>query len=140
MKELANTILGDPGVLTGRSFFRPYFNLICTREPKKVGKTFRRMSEKKMFQDAAKNERTQHSCKGGSKRGHIVAHNCNHAAQTGKHCGLKMFLKEIRNIFVSRTQILCLQNCCTRGQTGKHFCLQQCVRNFVSSFVTTLSE
>ena len=33
-----------------------------------------------------------------------------------------MFLKEIRNIFVSRTQ-----HCCVSGQTEKHLCLKHCV-------------
>ena len=52
-------------------------------------------------------------------------------------CGYKMFLEEIRNMFVSRTQILCPRHCYARQQTGKHLCPQQCVRNIVSSFATT---
>ena len=35
---------------------------------------------------------------------------------------------------------ICIRNkCCARGQTGKHVCRQQCVRNNVSSFASTLT-
>ena len=35
---------------------------------------------------------------------------------------------------------ICVPNkCCARGQTGKHLCRQQCVRNNVSSFASSLS-
>ena len=102
--------------------------------------------------------------------GHLVAHDCFYAAQTGKHllwtqnvsernqkhfcvsdtnfvsatnvaragkpgnicCGHKMFLKEIRNIFVSRTQILCPQQMLLARANGETFvsatmCPQHCV-------------
>lgn len=59
-------------------------------------------------------------------------------------CGYKMFLKEIRNIFVSRTQML--YHCCTRGQTRKHLCPQHSVlarlpspQGLVWRFCTTLT-
>ena len=36
---------------------------------------------------------------------------------------------------------ICIRNkCCARGQTGKHLCRQQCVRNNVSSFASTLTK
>ena len=61
--------------------------------------------------------------------GHILAHDVSWAAQTGKH--------------LLRTQNVSEQNqkqfLCPRGQTGKHLCRQQCVRNNVSSFASTLT-
>ena len=45
-----------------------------------------------------------------------------------------MFLKEIRNIFVSRTQILCPQQMLRARANGGNIC----VRNIVSSFATAL--
>ena len=47
-------------------------------------------------------------------------------------CGHKMFLKEIRNIFVSRTQILCQQQMLRARANGETFvsatmCPQHCV-------------
>ena len=47
-------------------------------------------------------------------------------------CGHKMFLKEIRNIFVSRTQILCPQQMLPARANGETFvsatmCPQHCV-------------
>ena len=85
--------------------------------------------------------------KGGGKRGHIVADTLllimfSWASKRGNICwGHKMLLKEMRNIFVSRTQILCPQQMLRgggRGQTGKHLCPPKSVRNIVSSFATTL--
>ena len=62
-------------------------------------------------------------------------------AQTGKH------LLRTRNVseqnqkhFLCPGHKMCVRNkCCARGQTGKHLCRQQCVRNNVSSFASTLS-
>ena len=78
--------------------------------------------------------------KGGGKRGHnvvdklllvIVSMPC----KPGNICcGHKMFLKEIRNIFVSRTQILCPQQMLCAGKQGNI-----CVHNIVSLFATTLT-
>ena len=63
------------------------------------------------------------------------------AAQTGKH------LLRIQNVsdknqkhFLCPGHKVCVRNkCCAHEQTGKHLCPQQCVRNNVSSFATTLS-
>ena len=76
--------------------------------------------------------------KGGGKRGHIVAETlllmtfpC--ARKLGNICcGHKMFLKKIRNIFVSRTQNLCPQQMLRARANGETFvpatmCPQQCV-------------
>ena len=73
--------------------------------------------------------------KGGGKRGHNVADTLllMIASMLRKQgnicCGHKMFLKEIRNIFVPRTQILCPQQNIARA--GKHGNI--CVRNNVSA-------
>ena len=77
-------------------------------------------------------------CKGGGKRGHIVAETlllmtfpC--ARKLGNICcGHKMFLNKIRNIFVSRTQNLCPQQMLRARANGETFvsatmCPQQCV-------------
>ena len=61
------------------------------------------------------------------------------AAQTGKH------LLRTQNVSEQNQEHFCvpdtkfLNKCCARGQTGKHLCRQQCVRNNVSSFASTLS-
>ena len=72
--------------------------------------------------------------------GHIVAHDVSHVAQTGKH------LLRTQNVsdqnqkhFLCPGHKICVRNkCCARGQTGKLLCRQQCVRNNVSSFASTL--
>ena len=54
-------------------------------------------------------------------------------AQTGKH------LLRTQNVS-EQNQKHCVRNkCCACGQTAKHLCQQQCVRNNVSSFASTLS-
>ena len=54
--------------------------------------------------------------------GHIVACDVFLGEQTGNICcGHKMFLKEIRNIFVSRTQIFCPQQMLRAGADRETF-------------------
>ena len=75
---------------------------------------------------------------GGGKRGHIVADTLllvmfSWASKRGNICcGHKMFLTEIRNIFVSRTQILCPQQMLPARANWETFvsatmCPQHCV-------------
>ena len=72
--------------------------------------------------------------------GHIVVSMLLHVAQTGNH------LLRTRNLsdqnqkhFLCLGHKICVRNkCCARGQTGKHLCPQQCVRNNVYSFASTL--
>ena len=76
--------------------------------------------------------------KGDGKRGHNVADTLllmivSMLRKPGNICcEHKMFLKEIRNIFVSRTQILCPQQMLRAGTNGETFvsatmCPQHCV-------------
>ena len=61
--------------------------------------------------------------------GHIVAHDCFYAAQTGKHLLRTQNVSE-RNQkhFLCLGHKFCVRNkCCARGQTGKHLCPQHCV-------------
>ena len=87
---------------------------------------------------------------------------CFHAAQTGKHLlRTQNVCEQNQKQFLCPGLKICVRNkCCARGQTGEHLCLQQCVlvcqglsqfaqpkkhheqqcvRNNVSSFASTLS-
>ena len=65
---------------------------------------------------------------------------CLHAAQTGKHLlQTQKVSDKNQKHFLCLGHKICVRNkCCAHGQTGKHVCPQQCVRNIVSSFATTL--
>ena len=64
---------------------------------------------------------------------------CFHAVQTGKHLlRTQNVFEQNQKHFLCPGHKICVRNkCCARGQTGKHLCRQQCVRNNVSSFVST---
>ena len=72
--------------------------------------------------------------------GHVVAHDVSHVGQTGKHLFRTQNVSDQnQKHFLCPGHKICVRNkCCARGQTGKHFCRQQCVRNNVFSFASTL--
>ena len=57
--------------------------------------------------------------------------------ETGKHLlGTQNVSEQNQKHLLCPGHKICVHNkCCARGQTGKYLCRQQCVRNYVSSFV-----
>ena len=86
--------------------------------------------------------------KGGEKRGHIVADTLLLMMFLGwaNERDTKHFLRTQNVSDKNQKHFMCLghkfcvrNNCCAHGQTGKHLCPQQCVRNILSLFATTLT-